>query len=79
MNAIYKRIYHDIASEYGTTPLCVERSIRTVCDRVLDYGGADTVKEIFGNIVSSKTGNVTNSTFIACCVREVRRRIELLK
>lgn len=77
INTINKRIYAEIADEYNTTNPRIERAIRTISDRMVDNTDYSIVRETLGNIVSAKTGNIPNGTFIAACVQEVKRRMKL--
>ena len=76
INAIKKDIYATIASRYNVPIPRIERAIRTLTDRILDHGNNKIVQDILGNIVSMKTGNMANGTFIAACAQEIRRRMK---
>lgn len=79
LRSIVKGLYTDIASKYGTSASCVERSIRTVVDAMLDRGDPEIISNLLGNIVSWKDGNIRNSTFIASCAQEVSRRMKRMR
>ena len=79
LNALVGRIYVDIASEYGTTPACIERSIRTIIQGIFDRGNYESAFNVFGNIMSAKSGKITNGEFISGCVYEINRRMKRIQ
>lgn len=48
LTAIYKEFYMEVAREFGTTPECVERNIRTAKKIIWKYGKEMLRDEIFG-------------------------------
>lgn len=79
LHAMVKRIYADVAIAHNTDPTCVERNIRRTKEAIFNRGNSDRITELFGNIISVKSGNITNSEFIACCVNEITRRIKNIR
>ena len=67
---IYKWLYEDVAHIHQTTPLCVERNIRTVKTNCYKKGNFQLIQEITG---SSRTDIPCNSDFIdmlSCYMKE---------
>lgn len=62
---ITKDIYPWVASQYGTTAQCVERSIRHAVGISFDRGDLSVLHSIFGFTVDSCKGKPTNAEFIA--------------
>lgn len=62
---ITKDIYPWVAKQHGTTPQCVERSIRHAVGISFDRGDLNVLHSIFGFTVDSCKGKPTNAEFIA--------------
>ncbi len=65
ISAITKRLYPDVAKEYGTTASKVERAIRHAIEVCWNRGKIDTINNIFGSQVFTKNDRPTNGEFIA--------------
>ena len=65
ISAITKRLYPDVAKEYGTTSSKVERAIRHAIEVCWNRGKIDTINNIFGSQVFTKNDRPTNGEFIA--------------
>lgn len=75
LNYITYRLYPDVAKEFGTTRTRVERAIRHLIEVVWTKHDLEAASRIFGNTIDINKGKPTNSEFIACCAREVKRRM----
>ncbi|MCD7847255.1 MAG: sporulation initiation factor Spo0A C-terminal domain-containing protein [Oscillospiraceae bacterium] len=69
---VTSELYPKIAEEFNTSPNCVERAIRHAITVAWDRGNSKKLYEFFGHSISSKTGKVTNSDFIAGIVEKVK-------
>lgn len=54
---ICKGLYVEIAIQFHTTVKCVERNIRTVINRIWEYGNRELLNEIFGKELYRKPKN----------------------
>lgn len=61
---ITKRLYVDIAKQYGTTPTRVERAIRHAISVAWLYGNTQVIDSLFVNCVRPDKGVPTNSVFL---------------
>lgn len=48
LRGVTKSLYRDIAKEFGTTPACIERSVRSAVERAWQRMDAQTRRAIFG-------------------------------
>ncbi len=48
LRGVTKSLYRDVAREFGTTPACVERSMRSAIERAWERMDADTRSRLFG-------------------------------
>ena len=71
-----KGLYPCVALKFGTTPSCIERSIRHAIETGWSRGEMEFIEEIFGYSVSSARGKPTNSAFIATIADEVRLQLK---
>ena len=76
IHAITKRLYPEVALKYGTTPIRVERAMRTAIESGMGRGHYESIVAIFGYTIDPYKGKPTNSQFIATCVAEVQRRMK---
>lgn len=63
-HGITKRLYVDIANQYGTTPTRVERAIRHAISVAWLYGNTQTIDRLFVGCVRPDKGVPTNSVFL---------------
>lgn len=63
--SITKRMYIEIAKEFGTTPSKVERAMRTAIEVAWSMGNEDLQCKVFGYTISVDKGKPTNGEFIA--------------
>lgn len=63
-HGITKRLYVDIAKQYGTTPTRVERAIRHAINVAWLYGNTQVIDRLFVNCVRPDKGVPTNSVFL---------------
>lgn len=61
---ITKGLYPAVAKHFNTTPLRVERSIRTAIEHAFEKGSAKLMHDIFGKSLDADKGKATNSEFI---------------
>lgn len=71
---VCKQLYPTVAKVHRTTPTSVERAIRHTIEVSFCRGDVETLNKQFGYTVSAKTGKPTNSEFLWCLAKEVRRR-----
>ncbi len=67
------KLYPAIAAEYGTKASRFERAIRHAVSAVFERGILDELNELFANNISEKTGNPTNSEFIARIAEKLKQ------
>ena len=60
-------IYDYIAAKYNVNSKSVERCIRFAIEDVFNDADTNTLKRFFGNMISMKSGKVSNLTFIKRC------------
>lgn len=65
IRAVTKTLYPEVARRYGTTASRVERSMRHAIETAWDRAAPETLRDYFGETVSSEKGKPTNSEFIA--------------
>lgn len=73
-HSITTKLYPRLASEYGTTPQRVERSIRHAIEATWNRGDINVLEKLFGYTVKDDRGRPTNSEFIARVVDLVMLR-----
>lgn len=71
LHSVTKRLYPAIASEHGTTPARVERSIRNAIEIAFMRCDIERMSEYFGAAFDISKGKVTNSEFIATIVQKL--------
>lgn len=74
-SGITNSLYPSIAKKFGTTASRVERSIRHSVERAFSIGNRSKLNEVFGYVVKSKNGKVTNSEFMWTCVQYLEDRL----
>jgi two-component system response regulator (stage 0 sporulation protein A) len=74
-NCITKCLYPDIAKLHDTTPVRVERCVRTAVAKVFDRCDVEVLSEYFGSAYSPDKGCMTNSEFIFGLAHVIRRKI----
>lgn len=72
VNRVTKYLYPEIAEMYNTTPVKVERAIRTAIEASWARGSRGVMEEIFGYSSASGQKRPTNSEFIAGVADRVR-------
>ena len=72
---ISKRLYHDVAKKFQSTPSRIERNIRHLVEVAFYRNDPKDTYRIFGNSVDPNRGKLMNSEFIAACARIVKRRM----
>lgn len=75
LNAVTKRLYPDIATQFETMPSRVERAIRHAIEVAWTRGDIDVIQEYFGYTISSDRGKPTNSEFIAMIADHVKLKV----
>ena len=75
-NQITKVLYPSIAREVGSTSSKVERSIRTVIERMLDKQDYNRVVEMLGMHPNEDSGKYTVSEFLTLCAMRMRGAVE---
>ena len=76
---ITTRLYPDVAKTINTVPSRVERNIRHLVEVAWSRQDVKNAYRIFGNTIDPKRGKPTNAEFIACCAKEVQRRMRSAK
>ena len=69
---ITKRIYPIVAQEFGTTPSCVERRIRSAIYDAWRSEHSAVITSYFGYTVDNMRGRPTNSEFIAALADRIK-------
>lgn len=64
LHGVTKILYPDLAKHFGTTGLCVERSIRTAVDKAWKTYSAEARRAYFGDIFDGFTRSPSNIRFI---------------
>ena len=75
LEKITYRLYPDVAKACNSTPSRVERAIRHLVEVAWSRQDLEVAYRIFGHTIDYNKGKPTNSEFIACCVKEVKRRM----
>lgn len=70
-----KRLYPTVAQKFNKTPTRVERAIRHLVEVTWNRHDIKDAYRVFGNTIDINRGKPTNSEFIACCAKEVERRM----
>ena len=65
LRGVTKSLYRDVAKEYGTTPACVERSMRAAIDRAWACSDAETRLRLFGRQAAAQEKSPSNVPFLA--------------
>lgn len=64
LHGVTKVLYPDLAKHFGTTPHCIERSIRSAVDKAWKAGSAESRRAYFGDLFDAFTRSPTNIRFI---------------
>ena len=67
-----KQLYPSIADKYGTTASRVERAMRHAVEFIFNHTNPEILHQYFGNTISSASGKLTNSQFIANVAEYIR-------
>ena len=73
MNGIVKKLYTEIANEFGTKPSRVERAIRFAIEQGWHRGSPHAMDAIFGHSVKEGV-NPTNAEFICTVADYIKER-----
>lgn len=65
IHAITKRLYREVAKEFGTTVSRVERTIRHAVEVAWNRSDSNVLQRYFGHTASKDKGKPTNGEFIA--------------
>ena len=65
LNNVVKGLYTEIAEEYETTTMRVERAIRHAIESSWERGNMNVINNVFGYTVLAAKGKTTNTEFIA--------------
>lgn len=65
LDSITYRIYPLVAEQFSTTPVRVERGIRSAIEGAWDRCRVETIEQIFGYTLDEEKGKPSNSEFIA--------------
>ena len=68
VHSMVKKLYPCIADYFGTTPIRVERDMRTAIESAWSKGMNESQEQLFGNIISPSKGKPTNAEFIGTVV-----------
>lgn len=64
LRGVTKSLYRDIAKRFATTPVCVERSIRSAIERAWERMSPEKRRESFGTLFDSWTKAPSNVPFL---------------
>lgn len=73
LQSLSEGIYPHLARRYDTTPLAVERAIRTAIEHTWLRGNLNEIQALFGFSVDADKGKPTNAECIAMLAQHVRR------
>lgn len=65
LNNVVKGLYTEVAEEYETTTMRVERAIRHAIESSWERGNMNVINNVFGYTVLAAKGKPTNTEFIA--------------
>ncbi len=65
LDSITYKIYPVVAKQFNTTPMRVERGIRSAIESAWDRCRVDTIEKMFGYTLDENKGKPSNSEFIA--------------
>ena len=77
MSAVTKTLYPAVAKSHGTSPACVERSMRHAISVAWERGDIDTLALYFGNTIKNGRGKPTNSEFIFMVAERLSMHLDL--
>ena len=75
MHSVTHTLYPTIASEFHTTPSCVDRRIRHTIIGAFQVGHASVITSYFGHTIDNVRGNPSNSEFIALLADRIRLNV----
>ena len=61
---IIKELYPRLAKEFNTTPLRIERGIRTAIEETFSNSDPESINNVFGNTFLNKNRKLKNSNFL---------------
>lgn len=64
LHGVTKVLYPDLAKHFGTTSICIERSIRTAVDKAWKTVSAESRRAYFGDLFDAFTRSPSNIRFI---------------
>ena len=64
LRGVTKSLYRDVAKEFGTTPACVERSVRSAIERAWQRMDAATRQRVFGTQAAASEKAPSNVPFL---------------
>ena len=76
LRGITNRLYPMLAETFGTTPSCVERSIRHAIATTVSRGHMDALYRFFGDAMKPPRKKPTNGEFIAMLAEYVRAELQ---
>ncbi len=76
LNYVTKKLYPEIAKQYNSTAIRVERAIRNSIDTAWARGNHNVIDSIFGYTMTGRRGKPTNSEFIAMLADKIRLQIK---
>lgn len=76
INNITFGLYPQLAVEFDTTPVRVERAIRHLIEVTWCRGDLDILQKYFGNTISASRGKPTNGEFIARMANVVNHNVK---
>lgn len=72
---IYKDLYNEVAAEFQTRPMCVEKNIRKALESAWTKGDPRVQYEYYGSIISTNEDKPTAAPFIVKSVEIIKRRL----
>ena len=76
LHGITKILYPDVAREFGTTAICVERSIRSAIIRGWERGSPDVRRGFFGDLFDGFHAAPSNAKFISAMVTHIELKFD---
>lgn len=76
LRGVTKSLYRDIAKRFGTTPVCVERSIRSAIERAWQRKSAEDRRHSFGHLFDTFQQAPSNVPFLTAVTEYIESQFE---
>lgn len=72
IDSLTHSLYPEVARQLGTTPACVERSVRSAIESAWDHADLWTIRRFFGCTIARTQEKPTNGEFISLLADQIR-------